>query len=504
MNKQVKLGAIISYILIFLNATYGLFLTPFILGQLGESSYGVYKTISSLTASFMVLDSGIGSTIMRYVAKFRADKKENEIPNFLFMGLCQTAAICSLMIVLATVAFFFLDNIYGSSLSEAEISEAKILYVFLALGMVAHMIENFINGIISGYNRFIFANGNRVIRLLIRIAAIVIFLALFKNSLVLVTVDLVSTLAFILVELIYLKRKLSVRIKFSRWDNLLFKESLVYIILMFLGTLVDQVNGNISNILVGAFVGAAAVTVYSMAVLIFNMYMNLSTAISGVMLPTVTMSLSNDDEKYTKTLGIVVNVGRIQFLLLGAVACGFLILGIPFIEVWLGTGYTDVFYLTLILLFPALFELCINVCLSILRAKNMIGFRTVVVAISAVINLISIIIFLPYVGYYAAAIGTAGSFLIGSVVIMGIYYYKKLRINVLSLYRRIFKGIWLCIILSGVGAFFASKLFSTSIYKLIFGIVIFCAIYATTLLLFGLNKNEKNTIFSKLRRKKHD
>ena len=504
MNKQVKFGAIISYVLILLNATYGLFLTPFIVGQLGDSSYGVYKTISALTASFMVLDSGVGSTIMRYVAKYRADKEEKKIPNFLFMSGIQVLIICALILTVTVSAYFMLDNIYGTSLTSAELSEAKIIYVFLALGMIAHMLENFINGIISGYNRFVFANGSRVIRLIVRILAIILFLSVFKNSVTLVMIDLIVTVMFIFVEILYILKKIKVKIKYSYWDNLIFKESFIYILLMFLGTLIDQVNGNISNVLTGAFIGSAAVTVYSMALLIFNMYMNLSTAISGVMLPTVTMSLKDDDEKYTNTLGLVVQTGRIQFLLLGAVAVGFAIFGIPFINVWLGEGYSDVYILTLIMLFPALLELCINVCLSILRAKNKIGFRTFVVAVSAAINLLFIVIAMPYIGYFAAAIGTAFSFLFGSVIIMGIYYYKKFKINVLKLYTRIFKGILWCILLSGASSYFAAMIFDSSMYKLIFGIATFCAVYAVTLLVFGLNKDEKNIILSKIRRRKND
>ena len=50
-NKQVKYGALLSYILIVLNSIYGLVIMPFVLGTIGESEYGVYKTIGSLASS---------------------------------------------------------------------------------------------------------------------------------------------------------------------------------------------------------------------------------------------------------------------------------------------------------------------------------------------------------------------------------------------------------------------------------------------------------------------
>ncbi len=499
-NKQVKYGAIISYLLIILNATYGLFLTPYIIGQIGETSYGVYKTISSFTSSLMVLDLGLGGTMMRYIAKYRADKEESKIPNFVCMGGIQTGVICAVVSVVTMVLYFFLDVIYQNGLTTEELVTAKRLYVFLALGIVFHIIENLLNGVISGYNKFIFANGIKVIRLIARIISVVVFLGIFKNSLVLVIIDLLCTLVFVVVELIYIFYVLKLKIYYTHWDGKVFFESLKYTLLLFFSSIVDQINGNISNVVIGAIISSAAVTIYSMAVLIFGMYQQMSTAISGVMLPTVTDSLKNDDDKCTNTLKIVSDIGRIQFMILGAVLVGFITLGKPFINLWLGSGYDDVYYLVLILLVPALLELCINVCLSILRAKNMLGFRTIVITSATVLNVIITFVGMRYIGYYSAAIGTACSFLFGSVITMGIYYYKKLKINVLKLYKKIFDKIWICLILSGVASFAVSMIFETSVLKFVFGFFAFCITYAITLILFGLNNKEKALILSKVRR----
>lgn len=131
-------------------------------------------------------------------------------------------------------------------------------------------------------------------------------------------------------------------------------------------------------------------------------------------------------------------------------------------------------------------------------------FKTVMSAATAAINLIITLLAMPYVGYFAAAIGTAFSWLLGSVIIMGIYYYKEFRINVLKLYGRIFKGITGCILLSGAVTYFVAMLFDSSIYKLIFGIGSFCVVYVVALLLFGLNRQEKNIILLKIRKRKND
>lgn len=342
-QNQVKWGAVLSYILIIINTLYGLFLTPYILGQLGEAEYGVYKTVSSFTSALMVLDIGIGGTMMRYIARFRADNEDEKIPNYIAMSFIQAAIICGIVAVISGGLFFSLDTIYSNGLTSAELVRAKQLYIFLALGVIFHIFENAVNGVITGYNCFIFANGVKVIRIGTRALALVILLFFFKNSLIIVLVDLFITIVLILIELLYIRFALRVTIRFSHWEGSLFKESFRYTMLLFITTIAAQINGNLDNVVIGAIVGSAAVAVYSMGLLIFNMFEQLSVALSGVMLPTVTQTLKGDDEKYTATQKLIVRVGRIQFILLGAALSGFIVLGKPFIELWLGAGFEDVY-----------------------------------------------------------------------------------------------------------------------------------------------------------------
>ena len=78
-TKELKAGAIFSYLLIIANTLYALIFTPFLISALGDGEYGVYKIIGSLTSSITILDLGIGSTMLRYIAKFRAEKDEKNL-----------------------------------------------------------------------------------------------------------------------------------------------------------------------------------------------------------------------------------------------------------------------------------------------------------------------------------------------------------------------------------------------------------------------------------------
>lgn len=499
---NVKKAAILSYILVILNALYGLIITPYVVGRLGNIEYGVYKTIVSFSSSLMILDLGIGGTLTRYIAKYKVEKDEDGISSIISMVLCEGIVLITFVAVVCGVIYTLLPTLYSNGLSGDEINLAKKLFSVLAINICFHIFENYLNGIISGYNQFEFGNTLKIVRLLLRIFLTYIVLAFVRSSMVLVIIDLTLTIALIIVEYIFIRLEIKqkIRILRNKWDNRLFIESFKYTGLLFLTSIASQINSNLDNVVIGAQLGANQVTVYSMALLVFAMFENLSTAISGVMLPTVTNAI-HDDPSGRKAIELVTQAGRVQFMLLGAVWAGFLVLGKEFLVLWLGHGYEDAYTIALILMTPALLELCVNVCLSILRAKNLLGFRTTVLSISMMVNAFITIVGVRYFGYYAAAVGTAVSFLCGSVIVMGIYYIIKLNIDIIKMYIEIFKRTWLCIAISTVVVYFSSTYLSGSWINLIINVFIFAIIYGLTLWIFGLNKKEKETFLRRSREK---
>lgn len=148
-----------------------------------------------------------------------------------------------------------------------------------------------------------------------------------------VWLDLVLLLFMLVCEIICIRFVLKQRVKFIYFDVYVFRESLVYSVFMFISSLVNQVNSNLDNIVVGAYLGSAEVTVYSAALTIFSMFSQIGSAVSGVLLPKVTGLLRQKDNNIED---YVVKIGRIQFILIGATLGAFAVLGKSFISVWMG------------------------------------------------------------------------------------------------------------------------------------------------------------------------
>lgn len=489
-KNEVKWGALLSYVLIAFNSIYGLVIMPFVLGAIGESEYGVYKTIGSMTATISVMELGLGGTMQKFIAQYRAQNEEKKAYNYSAMGLIQAVVMALAMSVVGACLFFTLKPVYGNTFTSSEMSRAYQVYIVLVCYVVFHIFENVLFGIISGYNRFIFTNSVKLTTLILKILVYLIILPIFKNSLAIVLTMLVLEFIIIALECIYIKFALKHIVKLYSWDKAVFNETLKYTVLLFVQSLIIQFNGNVDNMVIGAVIGTSAVTIYSFAIQIFGMYEQCATSVSGVILPSVTKVIYSGAGP-CELENLVVKYGRVQWAVLGAALGGFICLGKDFFLLWLGNGFEDCYYLALILMIPVTFPLIVNTCLAILKAKNLLFFRTVALAYSVVINIVLTIIGTKLWGYYAAAAGTAISTIIGSVLSLNIYYHIKLKLNMFRIYFRILHKIVFCIAIPTVICFLINPHFGGSWSAFIVKAMFFIGIYGVLMLLFGLDENEK-------------
>ena len=95
--SETKKGVVLSYALLLCNTIYGLLVTPFILKYVGANSYGVYKSVSSLSASLAVMDLGLGATMTRYMAQYHATNEKDKANNFTAMIFIQFSIVAAVI-----------------------------------------------------------------------------------------------------------------------------------------------------------------------------------------------------------------------------------------------------------------------------------------------------------------------------------------------------------------------------------------------------------------------
>lgn len=86
---------------------------------------------------------------------------------------------------------------------------------------------------------------------------------------------------------------------------------------------------------------------------------------------------------------------------------------------------------------PFSIDLIQNLGLNVLKAKNLFKFRTILLIIVAVANIFVSIPAIYFYGKIGTAIVTACSLFIGNVVIMNMYYHKKIGLDIFRFWRTI-------------------------------------------------------------------
>lgn len=499
-SKEIKNGAMLSYLLIIVNTCYGLFFTPFLISSLGDGEYGVYKIIGSFIGSLTILDLGIGSTVLRFAAKFYASDEKIELGNFAAMAMIEATAISAIMVLVSIAAYFRIDNIYDRSLTPAELGKAKQLFLLFAVILVLSTFEKVNFSLVAGCEHYAFANGLKLSRLIAKLLLSVLILHRVADSAVLLWIEIVLLVIAMIVQLIYFRKKIGIRIHLYRWNKSLFFGSFLYTLLMFIQSVAVQFNSNLDNIVIGAYIGPSAVAVYSIGLQLYNMYEQFAVAFSDLMLPTVSKQVASN-ESLRRLEDTVIKIGRLEFAALGGALCGYIVIGKEFIRLWLGDGYSFAWIVGLLLMVPTTIPLVQNVCLSILRAQNKMLFRTVAVCVMAVFNLLFTLIGVPKYGPIAACIGTAIGLIAANIIAMNIYYAKVIKLNIVRIFANIFSRIWLCCLISA-GVLFAVNRVATGGWLIwIAKAAVFVLVYAALLFAIGFKDYEKTYLLNMFRKK---
>lgn len=493
--SQIKKGAILSYISIFITILIALLYTPVMIRLLGQAEYGLYALIGSVAAYFSVLDMGLGNAIVRYTSRNRAigDKKAESNLNGMFLILY--SIIGMLTIAIGTILYNTIDNIFAASLSATELDKAKIMVIILIINFSLSLPLATFGSIMQAYERFVVVKIVAIIRSLAAPVIILPILFLGYGSVSMVVITTFVNISCLLFNVFYCFKCLKINFYFGKMDFQLLKEILGYSFFVFLGVIVDQIYWNTDQFILGTIAGTIPVAVYAIAMQFIKLYKQFSTSISGLFLPRASIMVANNSssEELTNTM---IKFGRIQYIILAYILTGFILFGQPFINLWAGSDYDNAYYITLIVMIPLTIPLFQNFGISILYAKNLQKFRSVVLIFIAVLNIVITIPLAQGFGGIGAAVATAISLTIGNTIIMNIYYHRRIGINMLLFWKNIIL-MSLPMVLSLLMGIGINYIFNfENVLLMSFNILLYSFTFTILLWVLGLNKYEKELFSS--------
>lgn len=499
-KSQIKMGAILSYAIIVVNMIVGIVYTPILTAKLGQSEYGLYSLVVSIISYLTILDFGFGNAIIIYTTKYRIGNQKEKEEKLHGMFLIIYTIIGIIAGIIGAILWINVDKLFGYSMTYEELRKAKVLMGILTLNLVLTFPLSVFSSIITAYEKFVFSKVLNLIRIIATPAIMLVLLNFGYKSIALVVLNTTFNIGTLLLNYIYCKKKLNIRLRFGKLDVKLLKEIMAYSVWIFLNSVMDKINWNVDQFILGTISGTAVVAVYSVASQLNQMYLNFSTAIAGVMLPKVAKMEEQkaSDAEFTQ---VFIQTGRIQYIVMALIMSGFVLYGQEFINLlWVGPEYSQSYIIACILMLPLTIPLIQNVGLNIIQAKNQYKFRVIVLFIFAIFNLIVTVFLSKLYGGIGAAIGTALSIICGQIIFMNVFYYKKTHIDIPKFWKNIFKMSIPVLIVVFIGVIIKKIFPITNSLKLILQILIYTVIYLIVMWRFGTNQYEKELIITPLNR----
>lgn len=493
--NQLKAGAVLNYVILALNGVVGLAYTPYMLRMLGQSEFGLYSLAASVIAYLTLLDFGFGNAIIRYTAKFIAEKKFDKLYSMFGMFAIVYSIIGILAFAGGLFLYFNINNLFGTTLTPDELAKTQNIVLLMVFNLAITFPLSIYGSIITAYEDFIFIRVVSIVRILLNTAVMICLLSIGYKALAMVVVQTAFNIATLLLNYFYCRYKIQIKIYFKNFDWSFLKEIAIYSFWIFLNAIMDRIYWSTGQFVLGATAGTVAVAVFAVGIALQQIYMSFSGGITGVLLPhTTAMIARNCSNKEVSDMFI--KTGRIQFIILAFILSGFIVFGRQFIIFWAGVDYEDAYIITLLFFVPLTIPLIQNLGIIILQARNQMRFRSILYIFIALGSLAIQIPLAKHYGGIGCAIAIAGALTLGQGLILNIYYQRVQKIDIIKFWKEIGKMAIVPIIISFSTFLIISHFQINTILRLIIGIIIFSVIYLLAFWKISMNAYERNLLWS--------
>ena len=502
LQTNRRLGVFLQYTQMAIGILINLLYTPIMIKMLGKNEYGIYSSVASIISYLNIFSLGFNATYIKFYSKYKKKNDEDGIKKLNTLYLSVFCVLGSVVLVCGSILTNNVSIMFNETYSAADLELAKKLMFLLTINLTISFPASLFSSYISSQERFIFqkliTTGRTVISPLMNI---ILLYSGFGSIGLVITTTSISILVDI-INITFCFTKLKMRFKLGRVESGLAKELLVFSFFIAINQIIDQINWQTDKIILGKMINSTAVAVYSVSATINSLYMHFSTAISYIYTPTVHKihTANEPPEKINENLTkVFIDVGRVQYFILMLILTGFIFFGRYFLQIWMGFEYTAnelaiIYAVALILMSSSTIPLIQNLGIEIQRAKDKHKFRSVVYLIVALLNVALSILFCLKWGIIGVTVGTLFSNIVGTFLIMNIYYHKKVEINIPKFWKEIGKATLGMLPAILIGALFMIFVKITNIWLFFTLIAVYSISYLLSIYFFSFNKNEKGFI----------
>lgn len=489
MNKQLKVGALLNYISLFLSIIIGIVYTPFMLSQMGTSEYGLYALALSIVSYLNILDNGFSAGVVRYVSYYRERQDYesiNKIINSSFLIYLILGGVC---LCLGAILYNIIEAFYIGELNEQEIYRLKCIVLILMVYISFNLPASVFVSVITACEDFILLKTAKIVQTLLVPMIMTPLLLQGYRSIAMSVVTTSIGISITMFYVCYCMKKYPFKYSVSYINYSTLKEMILFATPMLMIITCDCVCRSFGSFYIGAYGGTIGVTILSLSIQLRGYFESFVKAISSFFLPHFTKMIAAKSD-ITVISNDFIKISRLEFHIAFILLSGFIWFGIFFLEFWTSNiEVLEIFICSLIIIVPLLFSMAESVGEEIVKAYNKQNKQLYIYVFRAVIVLIITFIFTKKYSFYACAFAIGFSAFVCDIVLMNLLYAKSIKLNVHKLLKSILPSIFFVLIGVGLKFFIFNKL------SLIIQLLAFL-VYSLFYIIICLNKDEKKSILA--------
>ena len=310
--------------------------TPYIVGTLGPSAYGLLSIVGVTLGLFSVLDLGLGGAATRQIAAlFQAERHEdiNTVVSTVLAFYLMIGAVGAMGIVLLTNTFVT----KWLAMPPDLIATARIAFYVSAPAFMVSLVLSTFAAIPRAMQRYDIASTAAVVLNTLTTLLTVVLLAAGQGLLAIVIAGLAINVAAIPVLVVITRRALpTLRVR-ARFDPSTFRELMTfgsYFLLSSVGVLILY---QADKLLLGSFLGLGAVTFYVVPGALAQRLQGLTAAATNIVFPV--SSALFESNAHAALLRLYREGSRLVFAMVVALAVPLAVFAEPFLRHWMGAEF---------------------------------------------------------------------------------------------------------------------------------------------------------------------
>jgi len=314
------------------------FLSPFVVHQLGDTSYGVWVLVGAMTGYLGLLDLGVRGAVTRYTANLATRQDHENASGIVSSGLgIFIVAGMAAMAFAAALAFFVLDKF---QIAPADLPQARLVLILVGCNVAISLVSGVFGGVVTGLQRFDISNAIEITAALLRAAAVVAALWAGNGLVALALIHAGFALAVGMAYWMCSWRLYpQLRVAWSRGTREHLRQIFSFSVYSFLLHISAYLIYHTDSLVIGAFLPVSMVTFFAIATNLATYARAVVSGISTTMTPK--FSAMQASQQVADMSHALLRAVRYSTLVILAIAITFLLRGASFIGLWMGPEYAQ-------------------------------------------------------------------------------------------------------------------------------------------------------------------